>query len=88
MRSALLHHYRAFRAHQMKTFGSLTLYPSGRTEITGGGAAYGYHAAAALHAARGHLHFRASLAEAVANAKKRSRAAKRGWRTRRSAAAA
>lgn len=86
MNTVLLHHYRAARAHQRATYGSKTVYPSGRTEFTGGGAWYGHHALAALNCARGQIHFRAYLADVVAIGKKRSKATKRAWKTRRAAA--
>jgi hypothetical protein len=86
MDKAVLHYYRQARAHQVKTYGSKTIYPSGRTEFTGGGAAYGCHAQAALQSARGTIFFRADLSRTVAEHQRRSRAAKRGWRTRRAAA--
>lgn len=67
--AALLHYYRQFRDHQMKT--------------NGGGAADGLHAYAAYMSARRHIAFRSDLSRIVADGNKRSAAAKKGWKTRR-----
>ncbi len=88
MRSDLLHHYRIARAQQLATYGNSGLHVAGvdQRQYTGGGAWYGHHALAAFDYARRQIHFRKYLAEVVAEGKKRSKAAKRGWRTRRAAA--
>lgn len=61
--SALLHHYRQTRAHQLETYGDSGLYQGGRSlrQFTGGGAVYGLHALAAYQSARRHLHFMADM---------------------------
>ena len=89
MDSAILYHYRRLRAHQLSDPEnySLTTYRDGRRSgRTFGGAAYGQHAASALAGARRHLAFVARLGETVAQHKKRSRAARKGWAKRRAAA--
>ena len=88
IRPAILHHYRRFRAHQLETYWPTIIgLPSGVVikEYTGGGAAYGLHAYAAYTSARSHLHFMATLKATIADHKKRSAAAKRGWKKRRAA---
>lgn len=82
MTQALAREYHHQRAHQAATYGSLTTYPSGRTEYSAGSAPYGEHALSAYMAAKRMLYFRKSLSETVAAGRKRSRAAKRGWKTR------
>lgn len=83
----LLHFYRSNRAHQLRTYGgSLTVCPSGRTELTGGSAAYGFHALAAYQSARSHIYFMANLARFIKQSKARSAAARRGWEKRRAGA--
>jgi len=86
MNANLAHWFRHFRAHQRKLqiadTGSLTTYPSGRTERAYA-APYGLHAASALASAKRHIAFRDRLSADVKAAKKRSAAAKRGWRKRR-----
>lgn len=59
MESALLHHYKRFRAHQMDTYGKSGLHINGvdQNQYTGGGAVYQYHARAAYNSARLHIHF-------------------------------
>jgi len=90
MNTATLHYYRQFRAHQhavaMDGSGSLTVYPSGRTETSYGSAPYGEHALSAYLSAKCHIAFRQRLAADVADHKKRSRAAKQAWKTRRAGA--
>jgi len=89
MNKAILHFYRASRAHQIETYGNsgLQVLRDGKfvdaREFTGGPAAYGFHAVAAYNSARSEIHFRKWLTETVKRGKKRSRAAKRGWETRR-----
>ena len=70
---------------QMAIYGNSGLHFNGvdQREFTGGGAAYGFHAFAAFNSARGHIHFRKTLKASVKSTKKRSAAAKRGWKTRR-----
>jgi hypothetical protein len=80
----LLHQYRANRAHQMDTYGPDGLY-NGDKHIgghSGGGAVVGFHAAAAYWSAQSHLHFMTTLKADLATIRKRSLAAKRGWKTR------
>ena len=85
----LQHHYRQARAHQMATYGPSSAHiqmPDGRwipEGHTGGGAAIGFHAVAAYWSARRSIHFRAGVAQRIEAHKKRSAAAKRGWKTRR-----
>lgn len=70
--AAVAHYYRHFRQHQAKVAaaggGTLTVYPSGRTEISYASAPYGEHAKAALASAKRHIHFRRELAVAVGRA--------------------
>ena len=88
MKHAILHYYRASRLHQLDTYGPSGFYINGvdQRQHTGGGAAYGCHALAAYQSARSTIHFRANLAERNASFKKRSRAARLGWATRKAAA--
>lgn len=72
MDTALLHYYRQARAHY-----AVTNYR---------GVVDGQAAIAAYWSARRTLAFRADLAQTVAAGRKRSKAAKRGWKTRRAAA--
>lgn len=89
MNAAVKHHYRHFRAHQQKVWadggGMLTTYPTGRTEVSYASAPYGEHALSAWTSARRHAHFMADLGKRVADSKKRSKAAKKAWATRRAA---
>jgi hypothetical protein len=83
---ALAHYYRQARAHQAALAaddrGSLTtFFDSKRTERTFG-AAYGCHAVAAFLSAKSTIHFRADLARTVREHAKRSKAARKGWKTR------
>jgi len=80
--SAVRHFYKLFRDHQMASDGFITKYPGGRTELSYGGAAYGYHASAALSSAKAQVAFRKRLKDDVRQINKRSRAAKKGWKTR------
>ena len=89
MNSAIAHYYAQNRRHQIDTYGPMTVVlPTGEKvrEFTGGGAAYGFHAVAAFQGARRTIHFRKTLSATVKASKKRSAAAKRGWKTRRAAA--
>lgn len=65
MNRAIQHFYRHFRAHQSKVWseggGALTVYPSGRTELSYGSAPYGEHALSAIAAARSQIAFRKRL---------------------------
>jgi hypothetical protein len=91
--SRLLHFYRQARQHQAATYGNSGLHVwnekcgeyVGAREFTGGGAAYQYHALAAYWSARRAVAFRDDLRATVKNNEKRSKAAKRGWKTRRAA---
>lgn len=62
MNEELRSEYAYQRAHQRKAAADdvygLTVYPSGRTEKSFGGACYGEHAAAALQAARSMVSFK------------------------------
>lgn len=82
MNQALEHFYRIARAHQVKTYGLSSRDPSGRTEHTGGSAAYGFHAVAAFLSAKRTISFRADLRATNKAADKRSKAARKGWKTR------
>ena len=64
----LRHHFRRFRQHQ--------------ADNDGGGAWPGEHAMTALRSARAHIHFMKRLGAYLAASKKRSAAAKRGWKNR------
>jgi hypothetical protein len=68
MNANLLHHYRRFRQHQ--------------AEHDGGGAWPGEHALCAYRSARSHIHFLERLSADVASSKRRSKAAKSGWKKR------
>jgi hypothetical protein len=89
MRNDILHYYRQTRAHQMSMWatggGTITRYPGGKTELSYGSAPYGEHAVSAYQSARSHIHFMKTLKADMAAHKKRSRAARRGWKTRRAA---
>lgn len=87
---AFIAQFKKARAHQMATFsesnswtrledGRLVRDPAG----SGGGAAPGWHATAAFLSAKRHFHFVARLSAQVAEDKRRSKAAKKGWATRR-----
>ncbi len=69
MNHAILHFFRIARIHQR--------------DHNGGGAADGLHAMAALWSARSTIAFRKRLAKTIKDHKKRSAAAKRGWKKRR-----
>ena len=59
--NAVKHHFKRFRAHQMKVAnsggGMLTIFPSGRTETTFASSPFGEHALSALMSARRHIAF-------------------------------
>ncbi len=85
MRKAILHYYQQERQHQMETYGKgVALFINGvdQHQFTGGGAAYGFHAVAAYYSARRAIHSRETLKADIAAHKKRSKAAKRGWKKR------
>lgn len=86
----LAHAYRVARAYQQKLMTDdaygLTVYPSGRTERTFGPAPYGEHALNAFATAKWRLAADARRAADQADYRKRSRAAKKGWKTREAAA--
>jgi hypothetical protein len=91
MNTAVLHYYRAARAHQAMLAaegrGSVTtFFDSKRTEVTFG-AAYGCHAYAAFLSAKRSIHFRKELSATVKAHKKRSAAARKGWKSRRAGGA-
>ena len=82
--------YRKARAWQSDSYGLSGLHlPDGKggyrsaRQFVGGGAAYQMHAVAAYWTARRSIFFRKDLAATIAASKKRSKAAKRGWATRR-----
>ncbi len=81
----ILHFYRQNRAHQLTTYGNSGLHINGidQRQFTAGSAAYGEHAIAAYWAARRNVHFRETFTEDMKANKRRSKAAKRGWKTRR-----
>lgn len=85
----LVHAFRKARAHQMSVWanggGTLTVFPSGRTELSFASAPFGRHALSAFASAKRSLAFRKDLAASVADQAKRSRAAKRAWKARRQA---
>lgn len=87
MNNATLHFYRIARAHQLATYSKDGLHINGvdQRQFTGGGAAYGFHAVAAFISAKRQIHFRATLKADVAAHKRRSKAAKKAWKTRRAA---
>jgi len=90
MNAATLHLYKQNRAHQMAIAnngaGALTTYlDSGKTELSYGSAPYGKHAISAYKFAIREIHFRKELKATVAGHKKRAKAARRGWKTRRAA---
>jgi hypothetical protein len=91
IRKDVLHHYKYFRAHQMSVYhgggGTLTRHQdSGKVERSYGSAPYGEHAISAYWSARNQIRFRKDLKDSVISSKKRSKAAKRSWITRRAAA--
>ncbi len=57
----LTHYYRYFRNHQRDVIneggGAITVYPTGRTELSYGSAPYGEHAISALLSAKHHINF-------------------------------
>lgn len=61
--------FKQFRDHQRKVWasggGTLTTYPSGRTEHSYASAPYGEHALAAYWAARSHAYFLADMKRTV-----------------------
>ena len=87
MNRDILHFYRLNRAHQLATYGNSGLHINGidQRQFTGGPAAYGEHAYAAFTSARASIHFRKTFADDMKAYRRRSKAAKRGWKTRRNA---
>jgi hypothetical protein len=89
--SALAHYYKQARDWQKSIAndggGSLTIYPSGKTELSYGSAAYQCHALAAFASARRSIAFRGDLRATIKQNARRSKAAKKGWQTRKAAAA-
>lgn len=73
MDKSIVHHYRRFRAQQMETYNG----------ESGGSAAVGFHAYAAYESARRHIYFMANLKHTNRIYKKRSNAARKGWKKRR-----
>ncbi len=89
MNTTTLHYYRQARQHQAQTYGNSGLHVQGvdQRQFTGGGAVYGFHAYAAYLSAKRAIHFRATLKADIAAHKKRSKAAKKAWKMRRTAIA-
>ena len=92
MNNNLMHSYKKYRRHQIDTYqldGLCVRNANGdlvsKRQFAGGGAAYGFHAIAAFDSARSMMHFRKTLAADLAASAKRSKAAKKGWKTRRAA---
>lgn len=87
MNNALLHHFKRFRRHQMETYSMKGDFVNGRNtrEFSGGGAAVGHHAMAAFWQAKRHIHFMQTLKADLKKSKKRSDAAKKGWKSRKAA---
>tara|TARA_R110000772_G_scaffold262249_1_gene381247 strand:- start:385 stop:648 length:264 start_codon:yes stop_codon:yes gene_type:complete len=87
MPNAIKLFYAQARAHQMDTYHKDGLYIDGvdQRQFTGGGAAYGMHAIAAFNSARSKIFFIDNFSADIRNRKKRSAAAKRGWKTRKNA---
>ena len=88
MNNDLMHSYKKYRRHQIDTYqldGLFVRNANGdlvsKRQFAGGGAAYGFHAIAAFNDARSMMHLRKTLAASA----KRSKAAKKGWKTRRAA---
>ena len=90
MDTRLVAEYRKNRAWQLETYGDSPLraqnadgvFVSAR-QFVGGGAAYGEHAYAAYMSARRHIAFIDELKAKNRLYRKRSAAAKRGWKKRR-----
>lgn len=61
MDARVKYHFKQFRDHQNKVWsdggGTLTTYPSGRTELSYASAPYGEHALNAIASARRHIAF-------------------------------
>jgi hypothetical protein len=87
MNRDILYFYRLNRAHQLDTYGNSGLHINGvdQRQFTGGPAAYGQHAYAAYMSARAIIHSRKTFANDMKAYRQRSKAAKRGWKTRRTA---
>ena len=88
MNKDILNQYRKNRQHQVDIWnddgGTVTTYvDSGKVDRSVGSAAYGFHAVCAYDMARSSLHFRKTFDADIATFKKRSAAAKRGWKKRR-----
>ena len=90
MDTTLLTEYRKQRAWQLETYGDSGLrFPNSdgvfvsERQFVGGGAAYGFHAYAAYMTARRHIAFIDELKAENQSYRKRSAAAKRGWKKRR-----
>jgi hypothetical protein len=84
---ALAAEFRRARAHQFDVWahggGTLTTFPSGRTELTFASAPFGLHAVSAFATAKRALFFRAEARATLRDHAKRSRAAKKAWKARR-----
>lgn len=65
MNAAVLHHYRYFRAHQLRTWD--------RRDNSGGGAWPGEHASCAFQSARAHLNFMKRMEAYCAPKKRRAK---------------
>lgn len=84
--TAMAHHYKQARQHQHNVWanggGSVTTDPTGRTEHSYGSAPYGEHALAAWWSAKRAVHFRETFDADMKASAKRTRAAKKAWKTR------
>lgn len=87
MDQRVLFYYRKARQHQLETYGNSGLYVDGRDQrqFTGGGAWYGEHALSAYQTARSQISFIDRLSADLKESRRRSAAAKRGWKKRRAA---
>ena len=87
MNKDILNQYRKNRKHQFDICndggGMITTHvDSGKVDRSYGGAVYGFHAASAYDMARSHINFCKRFDADIATFKKRSAAAKRGWKKR------
>ncbi len=88
MNQAIQHYFRQARDHQKSIMnsggGMITTDPDGKaSQLSYASAPYGEHAISAYFGAIGQIAFRARLKKRVAEDKRRSLAAKKGWKTRR-----
>jgi len=88
MNHAIQHYYKAARDWQREVYanggGMITSFTDGTaSQLSYASAPYGEHALSALTSAKAQIAFRARLSKTVKAYKKRSAAAKRGWKNRR-----